>query len=207
MPREIMKNCKDCKTEKDTSEFYFTGGHYSSYCKPCHYIRTHKLVPLEIKNCPVCQKEFIQTDSLQIYCCDKCRSLNWSRKHKDQLIEYYIQNVRKIAKQKFKYYEENKDTILPKLREYQKTNRGLFNALSAKRRAQKLKATPPWLTKDQLEEIKQFYINCPKGYQVDHIVPLLSKVVCGLHVPWNLQYLTAKENRRKGNKIGGDIYA
>ena len=46
--------------------------------------------------------------------------------------------------------------------------------------------------------IKEFYNNCPKGYEVDHVIPISKG---GLHTLENLQYLTISENRRKGNKI------
>ena len=48
--------------------------------------------------------------------------------------------------------------------------------------------------------INMIYEDCPKGYEVDHIIPLQGNNVSGLHVAWNLQYLTPIQNKMKGNK-------
>lgn len=57
-------------------------------------------------------------------------------------------------------------------------------------------ATPAWADKNAIVE---FYAKRPEGYEVDHIVPLHGKNVCGLHVENNLQYLTQLQNKQKGN--------
>ena len=46
--------------------------------------------------------------------------------------------------------------------------------------------------------IQIFYLNCPEGYEVDHIMPISKG---GLHSLDNLQYLTISENRKKSNKL------
>ena len=86
-------------------------------------------------------------------------------------------------------------------RKRDKLNPGKAAAKSAKRHASKLKATPLWLNEDQISQMQSFYEHAPKGFDVDHIVPLRGANICGLHVPWNLQYLEASKNRSKGNKI------
>jgi hypothetical protein len=69
---------------------------------------------------------------------------------------------------------------------------------SAKRRTALLNATPKW---SDLDKIKEIYMKCPEGLVVDHIMPLQGESLCGLHVSWNLQYLTPSENSRKKNKV------
>lgn len=57
--------------------------------------------------------------------------------------------------------------------------------------------TPPWA---DMSLIEAFYLQCPLGYEVDHVIPLRGEFVSGLHVIDNLQYLTCQENRTKSNK-------
>lgn len=77
------------------------------------------------------------------------------------------------------------------------TRRDYQRIYQAHYRCDKIDRTPSWA---DLTKIKEIYNNCPKGYHVDHIVPLQGELVSGLHVENNLQYLTMSENCSKGNK-------
>jgi hypothetical protein len=102
---------------------------------------------------------------------------------------------------KQRYRTRNKANRKAYNKQWASRNRGLVTSYARAYQAAKLRATPPWLSEAQKAEIEQFYINRPDGFHVDHIVPLKGKTVCGLHVPWNLQYLPATENIRKSNKL------
>lgn len=69
---------------------------------------------------------------------------------------------------------------------------------SLKRVQAQAERTPKWADSDMLRSV---YKGCPSGYQVDHIIPLQGRLVSGLHVADNLQYLTKSQNSTKRNKF------
>ena len=91
--------------------------------------------------------------------------------------------------------------------EYAKANPEKFAMKTRKRKVAKLQRTPFWLNAGQEFEMECIYKYCAAlrsvglDYEVDHMVPLQGKTVSGLHVPWNLQILTASENAAKGNRL------
>ncbi len=102
-----------------------------------------------------------------------------------------------------KYFSEHKEQRAEYKRRWRNKNRGSYRASLALYRAQQKMATPSWVDK---KEIKKIYDEAVKqGMHVDHIVPLQNKIVCGLHVPWNLQLLTMEENCRKGNSLFTEV--
>jgi len=91
-------------------------------------------------------------------------------------------------------------------RKWRAENPEVKAAQCAARRAGKAKRTPAWLSEKQRTDIACAYKTARRitdetmvEHQVDHIVPLNGVKVCGLHVPWNLQVITARNNRRKQN--------
>lgn len=69
-------------------------------------------------------------------------------------------------------------------------------------------AQPVWLDREGLVFVyTQRAIWKAMGYDavVDHIVPLSHPLVCGLHVPWNLQLLSDADNANKSNRYWPDM--
>lgn len=146
--------------------------------------------------------------------CNNLKRCEYYKENKHLSKVYYISN-KEIILNKNKVYAKNNNKIKIRKEKYRKINRlsiniynsihnktvkGRINKLSRKKARNKRvrKATPKWVNK---KDIINFYKNCPPGMHVDHIIPLNGVNVSGLHVPWNLQYLTAKENIKKSNKF------
>ncbi|MGN6701453.1 MAG: hypothetical protein ACTHKB_00640, partial [Burkholderiaceae bacterium] len=100
------------------------------------------------------------------------------------------------------YYWRNPDSQRAKTRAYRAANSIYYGILNAERQRLIVRATPKWANE---KEIDKFYMERPPGFHVDHIVPLKSKIVCGLHCEANLQTIRASENIRKGNRFWPDM--
>jgi 5-methylcytosine-specific restriction endonuclease McrA len=153
--------------------------------------------------------------------CVECLKIEW-QKGNESRAEYFKEYNKRddIKDRKSDWYQANRDAVIDraktrpaeKLREYRnvwKENNVLQVRADTKARRRKHRdATPPWLTRKQKTEIRQLYqiaITMTKTtgeqYVVDHIVPLRSPDVCGLHVPWNLRVITQEANLKKSNKL------
>lgn len=158
-----------------------------------------------MKHCSGCKKLKPFTDfypkgkSYHCYCkvCSKQKNKEWK-----------LNNKAKTAAYDKEWQQSNKDKKSKNYKNWQINNRHKVNSYNSKRRALEVSATPKWLTKEQHIQIDAFYWLAKlqneltdQCYHVDHIVPLKGKTVCGLHVPWNLQVLAAKDNLSKSNKV------
>jgi hypothetical protein len=119
-----------------------------------------------------------------------------------------------------RYYEKNKALVIAKAlqhpkhaqaerkKRYKERNLDKTRANTSVYRRRHREASPPWITAEDKQQIKQLYLEARRLtkqhgelYVVDHIVPLRSDLVCGLNVPWNLRVITQVENLAKSNKL------
>jgi hypothetical protein len=138
----------------------------------------HLLYCAGTKKCVTCQA-YKTIDEFDKENCNKQKVSNLCKKCKSSKnTGYYKSNIG--------YWED-----------YLANNRPDYVYRNALRKARVLERTPKWAN---LEIIREIYNNA-EGMHVDHIVPLMGELVCGLHVENNLQYLTPEENMSKGNKF------
>ena len=153
--------------------------------------------------------------------CVECLKVEWQEGAVSRAGYFANYNKREEVKdRKNEWYQENREMVISNaatrpahvLREYRNAwkanNKTQIRADTKARRRKHREATPNWLSRTQRSELRQIYQiaitmtqTTGEQYVVDHIVPLRSHEVCGLHVPWNLRVITQEENLAKSNKL------
>lgn len=159
--------------------------------------------------------------------CVECLKVEWTQAAKNRADYFRRYNQREDVKdKKHDWYQENRAQVIAAAstrpahvkREYRNAwkaaNKMQIRADTKARRRKHREATPLWLSRRQKSEIRQLYQiaitmtqTTGEQYVVDHIYPLRSDVVCGLHVPWNLRVVTQEENLKKSNSLPADSEA
>jgi phage gp46-like protein len=193
-----MKRCVSCGDEKPYGEFYARADSPDGYrndCKVCRKSASRRVYHSDVEN-------------------KKAERRAYYRKRMEADPEFHhrkywadVERNRQICRD---YYKQNREKLIAKVSEYARKNPGKANATKKKYKLAKRNACPPWVysSRELCEKIEYYYNEAKRlgsvtgeVYHVDHIVPLQGESVCGLHVPWNLQVLTASENCSKQNRL------
>lgn len=155
------------------------GDGYRTRCRKCRYAGNRKYISRTFKSGGEAARKWRSKEENRI------RDKQYAKNYRTNKV--HIERARYIA--------------------WSKKNRAALNAKSREYVARKLKATPKWANAEAIIRIYELAkrLSTPKlKYHVDHIVPLKSPLVCGLHWEGNLRVLPAAENAAKSNRTWPD---
>lgn len=224
------KLCKGCGETKQLEDFYRDkstpdGRHYS--CKLCHKARTQSwrdrnsdhVKKQNAERWAIWRKGNKERHHAEVRAWQEknpekrkaTMQANY-RKHIEEKKEYckkrmMIPDVRERKNARKKEWRDTPDRRAQESRaasEWARRNRARAYANSRRRYASKLNATPTWADIEAIrriyQEARELRLSTGDSWHVDHIVPLRSKLVCGLHVEYNLRIIPGAENSRKSNR-------
>lgn len=192
--------CKTCNLFKPVAEMAKSAtcaGGIRPHCKEC---RNAKL-----------RAEFVADDA------HRARVAAWRAANPERRKEHELRGRQRNAARRNQHSREyrlaNLEDMRARGRAWSKNNPARANQINANRRAAKLRATPSW-AESELEQLviseayrlAQLRTQMTSGaWHVDHIVPLRSDRVCGLHCAANLQVIPASVNQSKNNLVWPDM--
>jgi len=193
----VQSYCKSCAAEK-----------YKSYALANKIAIKERMEAYRVKNADQISEQRAEYSRINRRLV-ALRSKYWYWSNRDYVLSLR-RNIdhdqqKSILISKLKYRAKNKKKISEFDRNYRKNNRFVIRRINAKRRSAKIRAVPGWADHQAIDKIyRRAYLASRisgKDYQVDHIVPLNSKLVCGLHCEANLQIISKLENIKKGNRF------
>ena len=188
------KCCTRCGENKPIEDYPLCRGKPRARCKPCHVADAQAWAD---KN----REAYLH------------RLRDWVRvnrppAHMGPPVPPHLAKQRRRAKSKA-YQENNKQKVSAWRKRWADDNKHVAMEVVRRRQCAKQKATPDWADRRAMQsfylEAKRLEAETGIPHDVDHIVPIQSDLVCGLHCEANLQVITRRENRLKHNRWWPDM--
>lgn len=227
MPDVIYKICSTCEQEQPITEYHKQSSRkdgHSYQCKSCIKIASANRYKRDSHKIKAKTAEWTNNNKERKY--EKSRE--WNANNPERIYEYqlryrennadlfrersiqhYYNNTDMYRENSRQWAANNIDRVREINREYAKRNPDKMNHRAGMRRARKIQATPSWCEVDEINKlyIERVRITEKTGimHHVDHIIPLNSDIVCGLHCIANLRIVPWHENLTKGNRVVEDL--
>jgi hypothetical protein len=200
----LTKTCSECALVKPLSEF---PGRVSAVNGVFYRARTCRKCVAAIR-----RKRYAENPEYKaiVRACNERQKAKNIDAHRAAIMAWYYANPEKQREYRKRYRTQNAEGNREHQRKYRQANKGKVNAWTAERWAAKQRAIPVWANRSS---IRAFYQDAQRRaeetgdvWHVDHVVPLRSPKVCGLHVETNLQVVRWRDNKVKGNRYWPDMW-
>jgi hypothetical protein len=204
------RKCRTCGETKPLSDFHrHKQGHWNSYCRPCTVERTRQWRKANAARYKATNHAYYMANREEAL----AQSVTWHKanpeKRKAIWTRYRANNLERVRENEAAYRARNRDECNARINAWKAKNKHLLAFYARGRDAALRRATPKWADKDEMRRIyaraSRLRRETGEAWHVDHIVPLISELVCGLHWEGNLQVLPASENLSKNNTKWPDM--
>lgn len=200
-----MKTCPACQISKSSEEFYsrpLLSAGLSCYCKVCTRVK-QRVAMRKFRAKP--GQRATEAAAIRL----KREDPAYREHEREQYRTYYYQNVKEMRAKSIRWNHENAERRKQNRAQWFSENPHRRNESRMRGYAAKVQQTPAWAERGYIDlfyrQAKMEEARTGRTCHVDHIVPLRSKLVCGLHCEDNLQVMYATANQRKLNTQWPDM--